>query len=422
MATDVVRCVIIADDLTGAADSSAGLADRGATVAILPWMDDGGDALRAALDDRTLDVLVIETDTRDRDAPTAAARLEVVAGALLARTARGVPSPLVVKKIDSILRGPIAAEVAVLRGRLAPSRTVIAPAFPRLGRTTIDGIQLREGVQVGEADIARVCGTPDAVGVPAGAPLPESAVSIHDARTEGDLAALAVQLSAHELEPLVVCSAGLLEALASPIITRLPPRTERKAHRPPVPGWTLIASLSPTTTARRQVSELVDTRSVRRVELPIAAAVADPAAADASMIAALAGALQEPSQRGAPADGTPILVTVSDQDDWAGPESPEADEVREAVLAVCRQAFAALPRPTCIVANGGDAARVVVDAWDLGRLVVDRALPHGAALVRGADTVLVLKSGGFGPAAALTDLVDMVLSMTSVDVCAGSTL
>jgi hypothetical protein len=34
----------------------------------------------------------------------------------------------------------------------------------------------------------------------------------------------------------------------------------------------------------------------------------------------------------------------------------------------------------------------------------------------------VLKSGGFGPAAALTDLVDMVLSMTSVDVCAGSTL
>lgn len=60
-----MRCVIIADDLTGAADSSAALADRGASVIVLPWSDDEGASLARALDADDVDVLVVETDTRD---------------------------------------------------------------------------------------------------------------------------------------------------------------------------------------------------------------------------------------------------------------------------------------------------------------------------------------------------------------------
>lgn len=224
-----MRCVIVADDLTGAADSSAALAQHGATVAVLPWTEDGGVSLGAALSAGTADVLVIETDSRDLGDVEAEARLTQVARTVQARAARGDRSPLVIKKVDSVLRGPIAAELRALREVLAPARTVLAPAFPRLGRITSDGVQLRDGVAVGtgpdeahlpaarrarHADVARACGLDDAVRVRAGEPFPEAGVTVHDARTDADLADLAAALQGSLPEPLVVCSAGLLEALA----------------------------------------------------------------------------------------------------------------------------------------------------------------------------------------------------------------
>jgi D-threonate/D-erythronate kinase len=414
MAHDVVRTVIVADDLTGAADSSAGLADHGAIVAVLPWREDGGVALGAALDDTALDVVVVETDTRDCDEVTAAARVRQVARTLLAHRSAEAPA-FVVKKIDSVLRGPIAAELAALRDVLAPARTVIAPAFPRLGRLTVDGVQLCDGSPVGSGDVAHVCGVPDAPAVPAGAPLPDIAVSVHDARTAVDLTTLAARIMALDPAPLVVCSAGLLESLASPLAVGAAQRAEGDDPPPPAPGWTLAVSLSPSATA--QVDELVATRAHHRVELAIADAVADPVRAGDALAAGIATVLDAPAPAvtaHAPGDagGLPVLVTLRDAGAVAG---VDPTRVRTAVLAACRHAFAALPRPSRVVANGGDAARVVVDAWTLGRLEVGGSLPYGAALVRVEGVALILKSGGFGPTSALAELVDTALRMGTAD-------
>ena len=57
---------------------------------------------------------------------------------------------LVFKKIDSTLRGNIAAETeAVLRAADA-TLAVCAPAFPGTGRTTVDGVQYAHGERVGD--------------------------------------------------------------------------------------------------------------------------------------------------------------------------------------------------------------------------------------------------------------------------------
>ena len=68
--------------------------------------------------------------------------------------------PLLFKKVDSTLRGNVAAELAAaLRTRRAlispPARVgiVFAPAFPALGRTTVNGRQLVYGQPLRETEL-----------------------------------------------------------------------------------------------------------------------------------------------------------------------------------------------------------------------------------------------------------------------------
>ena len=61
-------------------------------------------------------------------------------------------TPIVYKKLDSTLRGPIAAELAAASGASGRDRAVVAPAFPATGRTTVDGVQLVRGVPVHETE------------------------------------------------------------------------------------------------------------------------------------------------------------------------------------------------------------------------------------------------------------------------------
>jgi D-threonate/D-erythronate kinase len=59
---------------------------------------------------------------------------------------------VVYKKLDSTLRGPIAAELAAALGATGRGRAVVAPAFPSAGRTTVGGVQLVRGVPVHETE------------------------------------------------------------------------------------------------------------------------------------------------------------------------------------------------------------------------------------------------------------------------------
>ncbi len=115
---------VIADDLTGAAEL-------------------GGVGLRFGLPVRiSLDVpstpveglLVIATDTRS-------APVQQATGEMTALTADLVPHKpvLLYKKIDSVLRGHVLAEVKAQMAVLGFTRALIVPANPNLGRTIKDG-------------------------------------------------------------------------------------------------------------------------------------------------------------------------------------------------------------------------------------------------------------------------------------------
>ncbi|MDY0393476.1 four-carbon acid sugar kinase family protein [Virgibacillus halophilus] len=63
--------------------------------------------------------------------------------------------PHIYKKMDSTLRGHIGTELQAVYEVFQPSFVVVAPAFPELGRTTVDGIHYVNGKALAETEAAR---------------------------------------------------------------------------------------------------------------------------------------------------------------------------------------------------------------------------------------------------------------------------
>jgi uncharacterized protein YgbK (DUF1537 family) len=95
-------------------------------------------------------VLSLSLNTRDVSS-AAAKRIWERHAPSICTLARGA---LVYQKIDSTLRGHPGLEVHLLLGYLGASAALIAPAFPKLGRQTIDGVHRVHGVPVAETDYA----------------------------------------------------------------------------------------------------------------------------------------------------------------------------------------------------------------------------------------------------------------------------
>ena len=136
---------IISDDLTGAADAGVQLVHAGYRTAV-SFRESGVLA-------EDLDAVSFDTDSRTMPAGFAAKR--VLEATREAREAR-----LVYKKLDSTLRGNVAAELAAALGGSGRERVVVAPAFPAAGRTTVGGTQRVHGVPVDETEMANDPHTP----------------------------------------------------------------------------------------------------------------------------------------------------------------------------------------------------------------------------------------------------------------------
>ena len=164
-----MKVLILADDLSGAADCAAPFAARGLrTVVTL------GDP--RGVDDS--DVVAIDADTRRLPAEQAGEEV----GRLVRAHARGA-GQLLYKKIDSTLRGHVGTEVAAalaeLRRFTPDAQVVVARAFPKQGRVTRGKQQYANGIRV-------------AASLPA--LLAEAGLShahICDAESEANLAAIA---------------------------------------------------------------------------------------------------------------------------------------------------------------------------------------------------------------------------------------
>lgn len=257
-----MRVAVIADDLTGAADTAAQFARAGYRTAVAFR----GAPVPPAGD---LDAVALDTDSRAMTAGFAAKRVLEAAGAV--RDAR-----IVYKKLDSTLRGPLAAELAAALGATWRDLALVAPAFPATGRTTVRGVQLVRGVPVHETEAANDPRTPVAEShlptLLAGAFSPVVSLSVEDLddpatvrrALEGASCVVADAERDEDLDALVRAvpdpggvlwagSAGLALALGN----RYPgPRTGASPSRPAPAGAVLVVVGSLSGVAREQLRSL----------------------------------------------------------------------------------------------------------------------------------------------------------------------
>ena len=137
------RAIVIADDLTGANDTGAMLADLGFCAMSSPTAIVNEEVQQAH-------VLTINADSRTMPASDAYACVR----SLTERFGR--PVRLLSKRIDSTLRGNVGAEIdAVLDGLGEPACACVVTAAPRAERTCRDGKVYVSGVLLENTDISR---------------------------------------------------------------------------------------------------------------------------------------------------------------------------------------------------------------------------------------------------------------------------
>lgn len=202
----MIRLAIIADDLTGALDAAAPFAGRGlrTCVALSP------EALPEALE---AEVVAVSTRSREISPDAARAAVELALSAL-------PPGTRIFKKIDSRMKGNIAAELAAIPAK----RMLVAPAIPDFGRVVRNGHVQGFGVD-----------TPIAI-----APLLGRPAEIPDTQTEADMAALDTE------DALLVGARGLAEALAMRLTGRAATAPKLAGPR----GLLVIGSRDPITMAQ----------------------------------------------------------------------------------------------------------------------------------------------------------------------------
>ena len=166
----MAQLVIVADDLTGAADTGACFADAGLITAI-------------RFEDSTVlnsDVVVVSTESRDLDEVAAT---EAVRSALTATAGNQIDARprWIYKKIDSALRGHPRDELFAAMEATGVRRALVAPAFPAERRTTVGGRQHIDGVPVESSRI----GGAGAVSDQAGAQASQSAAQRQGPRLDG---------------------------------------------------------------------------------------------------------------------------------------------------------------------------------------------------------------------------------------------
>jgi uncharacterized protein YgbK (DUF1537 family) len=133
----MVQALVLADDATGALELGALLAAAGISTIV------GFDSERSVYG---VDAVVFDTETRHL--PPLEARSRVAA------IARRWPVPHIFKKTDSTLRGNIGVEFDALL-EVHPQRQLhYAPAYPRLGRTVVNGVLLVHGRPVAQSEFA----------------------------------------------------------------------------------------------------------------------------------------------------------------------------------------------------------------------------------------------------------------------------
>ncbi len=405
---DARGVLVLADDLSGAAETASVLMSRTlrTELVLAPPADDlPADA----------DVLVVDLDDREQTPAAAASRARTVLSAVTTTE----PAPRVLAKLDSLLRGNVAARLDVLHAR---SGVVLAPALPALHRVVRDGILSIDGAPLSQtrAWAAQGVPAPDTVAV-ACAPLRTVALNLQavrsdhlsmaiadalraglvpicDGETDADLEAVVAAVAAlsPDLPDVALAgSAGLAAALG---------RTWSAAPGAPPPprpdsrGPLLVVGTAEEIVAQ-QVARLVDA-GVYEMRLPTAALLAP--ASDSGAVEQLATAVA----------AGPVVV----RPDPAAPLVPADSRRLSAGLSdLVARALARIGAPVDMALTGGETARRVLDALGVTRLTPLGQVHHGAVLCRMPDGAsVVTRPGSFGGPDSLLSMLAALHSIGPV--------
>lgn len=404
--------LILADDLTGAADCGIAFARAGRDAVVL-W--DGRADIEAG-------VVAFDSESRFLD-PVAACARQVADLEACWR-----PGRRLYKKIDSTLRGHPAEELAALRARLAqlrgrPPMAVVAPAFPATGRTTRGGHVLVSGQPLettglwardhsyATADLPAIL---SAVGLTVaafdldlvrsgGEALARALAQAHaagigavvcDAAEESDLAAIAAASLPLGEEVIWVGAGGLAVALAGP-----PTRAPQLPAGGGGPILTVVGSVAEA--SRRQADALGGCARVVRVDVGGADLLAGATAPrwavqQAQVVAAIAG-------------GQDVLVLI------AAEARPDLSRGVELADRLAEWLAPVLPSLGGVVMTGGDTARSLLTRLGASGIVlydeVEPGVPIGVTSGRTCLPV-ISKAGGFGDDATLIRARDRLATLT----------
>ncbi|QPP10329.1 four-carbon acid sugar kinase family protein [Streptomyces bathyalis] len=379
----------LADDLSGAAETAAALGLRSRLVlgpaTVAPPA--GGEAV------------VIDLDTRRSPADEAAR-------AVRTSLAAGSPDDAVMfKKVDSLLRGNLAAETAAYAEGAAA--VVIAPALPVAGRTVLDGVMHLHGTPLHATNAWRAESAPVPRSIPgalgslstATVPLADVRAGTNvlierlraavgdgrhplcDAETQSDLDAIAE--AALQLGPGIrlLGTGGLALALGRSLAAGRPSHPEEDE-----------SPLSPAASADRPLLIVVGTAEPGAVA-QIAQLTSNGVGHIALPPDLLGNAAELPRL-----DVAPSGITVVSIDNSKG-MSPCSG--RRLVAALART-VADVPMQTDLVLTGGETARSVLDALGITQLTPVGQIHHGAVCAHSPDgRTIVTRPGSFGDADSL---------------------
>jgi len=281
----VLELVVIADDLTGAADTSVRFCPFLERVWLFPMGIPEG--VRKPLKSTGW---AVHTDSRPLPPREAFLRTRCMASRLLP-----MAPAMIYKKVDSCMRGNVGTEVQALLEVLGSPCAFIAPAHPEMGRTTLRGLHLLHGTPVSLTEMGRDPLSPvrssklqELVAGPCGLP----AAHLELEWVEGPLEAMEDQIrklmakgvrhvsfdalemshlqkiaqAGMEMGALLVGSAGLATALARVrfgargVSTKQLPVLARARH--------LVVVGSKSERAKAQVQALAGGAGVRRIQVP----------------------------------------------------------------------------------------------------------------------------------------------------------
>lgn len=400
--------LIIADDLSGAADCAIGFASVGLqTVVTLDPLNSSADA----------QVIAADTDTRRLSPAEAAVHTAAAFKAL------NKPGQRLYKKIDSTLRGNWAAEVAALQG--LAGLAIVAPAFPATGRTLQGGRVFVNGEPLESTDTWKLenhdrPADVDAMLVAAGLVTAQLGVDalrgdlqtlatliaavarngtqalIVDAHTADDLLRLAQATASLDQALFWVGSGGLAREIA-----KLPDffqtQTQRSAavkatasDKPRAPILTMVGSLSGVSV--RQCAMLKERGEVQELTVPPAVLRQGPSHGDW---------LNWQAQIGEHLNTGDLLLRIG-QDEAFDPL--EGAHLSTMLAALVEPHFAKIGG---LIATGGETARAILTTVGIGSLQLISEIEAGVAFGRPIDTRhghcpgIITKAGAFGTDHAL---------------------